>query len=283
MSGPDFVFVGPSKSGSTWIFELLRSHPQVFVPVAKDIYFFDRHYSKGREWYESFFAPAKRGQVRGEISHDYLANREALQRLAAMYPSVKVMCCLRNPYDRAISSYRYFVRNGLVSASLADAIKDHPEIVNEGLYATHMASVLELFPRDRILTLHFDELVAAPERTARRLFEFLGVDPSFRSPVMTERINAAAAPRSRLVAKAAKLAALSLRRWGFASLVGAVKRNRAVKWILYRKWSASNQTLSEAFPSDVVELYEQDIRRTSEILGRNYKSWCRFPAGNGTN
>ena len=38
---PDFLYIGPDKSGSTWLYEVLRRHPEVFVPSVKDLYFFD--------------------------------------------------------------------------------------------------------------------------------------------------------------------------------------------------------------------------------------------------
>ena len=41
---PNFLYVGAGKSGSTWIFEIFRDHPEIFVPISKDIMFFDRYY-----------------------------------------------------------------------------------------------------------------------------------------------------------------------------------------------------------------------------------------------
>ena len=45
----DFIFVGPSKTASTWIFQILNEHHEVSVPPAKDIYYFDKFYLKGPE------------------------------------------------------------------------------------------------------------------------------------------------------------------------------------------------------------------------------------------
>ena len=48
---PNLVYIGPDKAGSTWLFGLLNRHPDVFMTPAKDLYFFDRYYDKGIEWY----------------------------------------------------------------------------------------------------------------------------------------------------------------------------------------------------------------------------------------
>lgn len=274
--GPDFVFVGPSKSGSTWIFELLRSHPQIYVPVAKDIYFFDRYYEKGLRWYEGFFSGAKPGQVCGELSHDYLSNPTALQRLVSAYPSIKVICCLRNPYERAISSYRFILRNGLVQDGLQDAIEKHPEIRDEGFYGKHLSTLFSLTDRNRVLVLEFDELEKDPDAIAQKIFEFIGVDADFRSSIIGQKINAASSPRSRAAARFVKYSALLLRNWGFTSLVGAVKRNPLVRWVLYRELRKSDQNSAfEAFPTELIDAYERDLTLLSELLGRNYDSWRR--------
>ena len=57
---PNFLFIGPDKTGSSWMFHILSRHPDCFVPVAKDIYFFDRYYSKGMGWYLRHFDASER-------------------------------------------------------------------------------------------------------------------------------------------------------------------------------------------------------------------------------
>lgn len=37
---PDFFIVGHKKSGTTALYEMLRSHPQMFMPAQKDSHFF---------------------------------------------------------------------------------------------------------------------------------------------------------------------------------------------------------------------------------------------------
>ena len=53
--GPAFIFIGPSKAGSSWFFEILHEHPQVFVPLNKATFFFSEYYAQGIAWYERFF------------------------------------------------------------------------------------------------------------------------------------------------------------------------------------------------------------------------------------
>ena len=52
---PDFLIVGASKSGSTWLSGCLQDHPEVYIPYGPTIDFFGRFYNKGLEWYEAHF------------------------------------------------------------------------------------------------------------------------------------------------------------------------------------------------------------------------------------
>ena len=38
---PTFLYIGIAKAGSSWIFEMLREHPEIYIPVAKDLRFFE--------------------------------------------------------------------------------------------------------------------------------------------------------------------------------------------------------------------------------------------------
>ena len=278
-NGPDFLFIGPSKSGSSWIFEVLRNHPQVFVPVAKDTYFFLRYHDKGLDWYESFFTGRQPGQIAGEICHDYFASPTAIERIAEYRPDIKLICCLRNPFERAVSSYRFFQRNGMDLGSLAIQAERHPAIFDEGYYATHLRRIHSAFPREAILPLVFDDLNADPRGFARQLFAFLGVDPDHDSPLLDQKVNAAASPRVKWIARAVKVGAEQARSLGFSNIVGAVKRSPVVQQALYRPRPGEQADWTDLlceFPDDIVARFSREIDETEEILNRRLDAW-RLP------
>ena len=91
---PNFLFIGPDKSGSTWLYEILRQHPECYVPPIKDIYYFDKHYERGLNWYLSFFKHAElTHKAIGELSHDYLFSKTATDRIANDFPNIKMIFC----------------------------------------------------------------------------------------------------------------------------------------------------------------------------------------------
>ena len=70
---PNFLHIGPGKSGSSWLHETLTLHPEVYLSEAKDLYFFSRYYDRGLDWYRKQFRPARPShRVVGEVCPDYL-------------------------------------------------------------------------------------------------------------------------------------------------------------------------------------------------------------------
>ena len=142
---PDFIILGAEKSGTTSLYQYLRSHPQFRPPVEKEIDFFDLEYRYGIDWYLSHFPPAdieaaeKRqtsqtetskaeaslaptNWITGETSANYLYSDVAPARIFEHFPDIKLAVILRNPVDRTISRYNMMVRNGAEKRDFATAI-----------------------------------------------------------------------------------------------------------------------------------------------------------------
>ena len=94
---PNFLYIGPDKSGSSWMFDYLSKHEECYIPSCKDIYFFDRFYHRGSHWYLSFFRKGAGKQAVGEICHDYLFSQDAINRIKVFFDEIKILTSLRNP------------------------------------------------------------------------------------------------------------------------------------------------------------------------------------------
>ena len=271
----DFIFLGPSKTASTWIFEALRPHPGLYVPVTKDIYFFDKYYERGAAWYAGFFKDAPPRSLCGELSHDYFSSPEAIRRLHAYNPGAKLICCLRNPFERAYSSYLHLVRVGMFAGSFADALQRFPFLVDEGKYCSNLQHILSLFERDAVLILDFDELEADPQRFARSIFHFLGVDEDFVPAVLHEKVNPARVARSVKLASMAKRMALLLRQWGCSNFLGRLKHSRFINWLVYQSAANTPKKPTEAisYPEHLVRLYHAELEGLSLLLHADYSKW----------
>lgn len=136
---PDFLIVGPQRTGTTWLHAHLRFHPQIFLSEPKELFFFSslktpespRFKSSELSWYLQFFrdppwrAAAKtalclwryrelyRPLVRGEATATYAAlERDVIEDITALNPDIRVLLMIRNPIDRAWShAKKDLVRN----------------------------------------------------------------------------------------------------------------------------------------------------------------------------
>jgi Sulfotransferase domain len=231
---PNFLYVGPDKAGSSWLHEMLLKHPDVYLTPAKDLYFFDRYYDRGLLWYAAQFRDARDEAIVGEVCQDYLFHPEAAARIRDTLGPVRIMVSLRDPVERAWSSYLYMRKHGIGPDTFAEALRARPELLEHGRYATGLDRFLMLFPRDHMHVALFDDLVADPQRFLDGVTEFLGID---RLPLAEDDLAArlpAARARSVRLASAARRSADWVREHDGAVLVGRVKRSTLVQRTLYR-------------------------------------------------
>ena len=231
---PNFLYVGPDKAGSSWLHEVLLKHPDVYLTPAKDLYFFDRYYDRGLGWYSSQFREARDEAVVGEVCQDYLFHPEAAARIHETLGPIKVMVSLRDPVERAWSSYLYMRKHGLGPDTFGEALRTWPELLEHGRYATGLDRFLDLFPREMIHVALFDDLRADPQAFLDGVADFLDVA---RLPLAQKDLAArlpAARARSVLLASAARRSADWVREHDGATLVGKVKRSSVIQRTLYR-------------------------------------------------
>jgi len=264
---PNVVYIGPDKAGSTWLFRLLLCHSDVFVTPAKDLYFFDRYYHKGIEWYAQQFAGGAGYKVVAEISHDYLYDRAAAERLRAVLPNAKLMVCLREPSERAFSAYLYLIRSGIFTGTFEEAMEAHPGIVERGLYGKYISMYLEYFPRDQICCTLFDDLKHDAQRFSDGVFRSLGLTPICLPTELKESVLPAGRSRSVLLTKAARRTADLLRSAGMPKLVGRVKGSPLVQRLMYAEYRQEGKPMPSAETvARLRDLFFPDVAALDRVL-----------------
>lgn len=270
---PNFLFLGPDKSGSTWLQARLRTNPQVYLPAAKDTYFFDAEYHRGLAWYESHFAGAgPEHTVVGEICHDYLFSVTAADRIAEVLPEAKLMVCLREPVDRAVSAYLNMLRNGWQLGSFADAVASHPEILDHSRYAEHLSVYFDRFPADQLIVTWFDDLVSDPQGFLNTVTDALQVPPQLLTDEERAPARAAAQARSAWAARTTKRGAMIARQMGMTGLIGRIKSSDRIQRTLYRPLSGGTPVLTPAETAQVRSALEDDVRSLARLLGTDVRA-----------
>ena len=268
---PNFLYIGPDKAGSTWIHRVLSWHPSIFMAQAKELFFFDQYHGRGLDWYRSHFRDATDDhRIVGEVSHDYLFSPQACERIARALPDVRLMVCLREPVERAFSSYLYMVRQGRFNGSFDEAVQQIDELIDHGLYAKHLSPYIEAFGLDRTYVGVFDELEQDPTGFARQLFAYLGIDALALPEELLSKTLAAARPRSMLAAKLSKRAAQAVRQLGSPGLVTRIKSSPVVQRLLYAPYGDGEKPVpSGAARKLLKDAFADDVRRLDECFGLN--------------
>lgn len=275
MRKPDFLVAGASKTGTEWLSLCLREHPDVYVPQGPSPNYFSRHYPEGLEDYLELFTEARDERAVGEKS-SYMLYPDVPERVRAFDPDMRLVFVLRNPIDRAYSHYRMFLRAGDVSEDVDAELGDESGLVKEGFYFSHIRRYFDCFPPEQIGIFLYDDLVENPGAFVGWIYDWLGVDASFRPEMVGERYHVTKArPRYQKVYNHA----VSLARWGRRK---SGMFERALEWsrkagivdVFHRlNEGKAFPVLSERRRQDLIALYRDDTQALAEHLGRDLSHW----------
>ena len=279
MTLPTFVGIGAERSGSTWLHELLQSHPRIYVPSKrKELDFFTANYDRGLTWYESFFPDASEAAqyaAIGEISPRYLHKETAAERMSDL-PSIRhLLAILRNPADRAYSHFGHALRLGMQPMSFEDFLTERPTVIRYGRYAELLEPFLERYSADQLCCLVFEHAVADVDIARTKVAAFLGVAADeFPEDAGTRRVNETFSPRlkrlNRLSARARDAMVARDQDW----LVNAAKKLGAQK--VLRAGSKSTPQPPPMAPATrrrLLDMYEPDIERLEHLIGADLTGW----------
>ncbi|MDQ3104042.1 MAG: sulfotransferase domain-containing protein [Actinomycetota bacterium] len=276
---PNFVYLGPSKAGSTWLHEVLIKHPQVFMTEAKDLYFFDRYFDRGTDWYAGHFRRARPEQtVVGEVCQEYLSSPEAPARMhQTLGDNLRLMVTLREPVARAFSGYLYMRKHGVFTGTFREALDTRPGMFEHNRYATLLSRFLEYFDRRRLHVGVFDDLVEDPQLFIDEVVKFLEIDRA----VLDESLLVARLPASRArstgVASAVKRGANWARqRRSAAIMIGRVKRSPLVHKLLYTPLTERPEPSAEE-AAYMRERLGPEMERLEEIVGLELRKRWGWP------
>lgn len=253
---PNFLHLGPAKSGTTWLYQVLAGHPEVLLSPAKDLYFFSRCYDRGLDWYRAQFRGAgQRHNVIGEICPGYLPFGPAPERIrACLGPDVRLMVTLREPVSRAISSYLDHRKHGQAAATFRDTTRLLPELIDHGRYATHLRNYLQHFDRESLHVAVFDDLQADPQAFLDNVTDWLGIARQRLTPEQLEAQLAAGEARWLPLSKLIKHGASWARVHDAANVVARIKHSALAQRALYRPLDGERPELPA---EDVAFLHEQ--------------------------
>jgi hypothetical protein len=308
---PDFFIVGHAKSGTTALYEMLRRHPQVYMPELKEPWFFATDMRprfqppragvppQSLEEYLELFAGAAPDQRAGEASSSYLWSHTAAAGIAEVQPRARIIAILREPASFLRSLHLQLLQTHVESEQdfrvAIELERDRaegrrvprrshrPQLLQ---YADHVRYVEQLeryaghFDDEQILVLIYDDFRNDNEATVRRVLEFLQVDAQVPVDVLGS-VN----PTIRLRSQALDdlVYKVSVGRGGPVTRTArsAVKaltprklRRGALVMTRQRVVNAEPRTVDEDFMRELRVRFTPEVERLSAYLDRNLvKLW----------
>lgn len=285
----EFIGIGAPKSGTSWLWEMLRQHPDIFIPEKKELHYFNieamgdskyqnPNYSKPFEYYLEHFEKATANQICGEITPAYLVSRTAPKKISELCSDVKLIAILRNPIERSYSDFLYRKQMGWISpkTSFEIACKQHPEILTCSEYASDLKRYFEFFSKENILILFHDDLIKSPEQLLLNVEIFLRVK-EFVPENLLMRSNETGNAKYPLLNRTSALAQNFLRRLHFQHVLTFIKASwlgKILQRSIYQTTPAQNkQRISAEERSQLLRYFNDDIAELELLTNRNLGNW----------
>jgi hypothetical protein len=288
---PNFIVIGAAKAGTTALYWYFAEHPDVFMSRVKETNYFaygvdasgrllfgnpDIHHFpvKTPTEYEQLFAEAGNAAAIGEVSPIYLECPQTAARIRERLPDSKIICCLRQPVDRAYSDYLMYLRNRgrrLDPArdlnAAAQWARPDSHWMEISRYYEPLSRYYAAFPRDQIHVFLFDDLRKDPLKVMQGLYRFVGVSPHFVPDFDTPH-NVGGIPANRFLE-----GVLTSKR--IRKVVEPWIPSQAANWVRSLRTRNMRQppSLLPELRKELTTYFHDDLQQTSKLIGRDLEHW----------
>ncbi len=296
-SAPNLFVIGAQRAGSTSMWRYLRAHPEIYMSEVKepgflcfdggrpvfshvgDPTFYDQIVTDSQDYLKLFEAGSE-ARYRGESSSFYLYFEESRRTLAERYPDARLVVILRDPVDRAWSSYVYLRRlGGETLDDFGKALAAEPTRIEQNYeplfhyaaasrYLDQLTALFEHFDRSQVHIMTLEHLQSDPAGAMAQLFRFLGIDPDADVGADIQH-NSAARSRFPMVDKVLSPGFLPQ---SLADRIPRDLKDRAVA-IRERSRRTSYDVMPDAYRGKLLADIQTDYDKLGSIAGIDLGQW----------
>lgn len=301
--GPNFLVIGAAKSGTSAMYAILEQHPEIFMSPIKEPHYFafagmespGLKSADGRpltinekavtkiDKYLDLYKHAGNAVARGEcsVSTMFFPDR-SIPAIKALNSDMKLIAILRNPVDRAYSSFNHARRWGIeaeVDFKKALDIEDLTTNENSPLlmrykalsyYAEQLKPFVDEFGEKNLHVIIYDDYRADPGLSIEKLFSFLEVDSSFKPDFGLERNVSVVPDRSN------KLHRLMVERGPIKNLIHALlpwQMRRGVAYKIKRMFFKRPERLLPAYREILTDVFKDEVIKLEKLLAIDLSVW----------
>lgn len=188
----NFFYIGTPRAGSTWLYDALKHHPEVYAPNHhKEPHFFSYNYKKGWEWYVSLYEGMGEQKIITDMSTHYYISKEALARIKEYNPEARVMFTVRNQAELLLSLF-IFYGNLYTDEKFKAFLAGDKKVINTpyesdvkklGFYDKYIESIFDAgFKKEQVLICFYDDFKENNLKFYKKICEFLDIDKNITPP-----------------------------------------------------------------------------------------------------
>jgi len=297
---PNTFLIGIQKAGTTTLNDWVSQHPQVYCYNSlKDIPLFVK-FPQPEQLNKRLLLETPVYNNEPVVLHsavNYIFYPTLLQQIAKKQPGAKLILILRNPVARAVSSYFYFKKMFREKHDIETALIYQPKknfeitrdnndftYVEHGFYYEQIKQCLEIFSKEQLLVLDYDDLKTNADKLLQNVFRFLNINELFKANLAAKNVTGELKSKF-LQEKILKKS--SARKWIVDHLIDPwfpVNKRKMLKNKLFelntskQKQPIADTVISEEtlekVKSKLREFYLHDTARLDELLGTDfYSKW----------
>ncbi len=180
---PTWIGIGCVKCGTSWAWQQLRKHPDLFAPIQKEVHFFNFCATKDVSWYRTKFQRAKPHQKVGEWTPDYFHHYEAMHLIKEYVPDARLMVIFRHPVERAFSNWKHALQAKRLPKGMTfkESFKNW-RVRERSIYSRWLKRWWAVFPKEQLKVMWYEDIKKRPVKFLQELFEHIGVRSDFVPP-----------------------------------------------------------------------------------------------------
>lgn len=295
---PGFFIVGAPKCGTTSLFEYLLKHPDVYMPLHKEINYFGsdlvyRYHDINEDDYLSLFEQCKNEKAVGEASVWYLYSKKAAEEIKAFNPEAKIIIMIRKPVDMIYSLYHQVccvgeepIRDFRQALDAEQqrlkgrnipfyASAEHPFFYRDAArYSGQIERYYRVFDQSNIHIIIYDDFQRDTPGEYKKILQFLGVDEAFQPEF--KRYNTNKRARSRWIARFGPNPPRVLVK--FISFFSSLKARQKIRDIIMKCNTVNEQRLpiDPDIKRTLTLEFKDEVEILSKLLKMDLSSWNKL-------
>ena len=233
------------------------------------------------EQYYTLFDAVKKEKAIGEASPAYISNEDCPTLIQKHLPDTKIIAVLRQPVARAYSNFLHARRADREPiADFETAFNKEAErkaenwsplyhYKSKGNYAEQLKGYFNLFPKENIKILLFEDLVKNPIKTTQEIFKFLNIDSSF-IPNTSKKANVSGTPKG--------IFGWLIMKLRYYNLIPNIQFSNylpdfMIQFIFNSAYKKANPLPPVLKKRLTNTFYKEDILKLEKLIGKNLQHW----------